>query len=133
MRRYLINKELLKTIKINKKSLRKINNELGFEVRNLLYKNFSISEEHLKKLESFFNKKFRLKKIYLDYGKNLGGNTFSQPIKKIKKNKDLAEFIGIMLGDGNIWKNRIRIAFDKRNETYIKHVSKLFENINKKF
>ncbi len=34
-----------------------------------------------------------------------------------------------MLGDGNLWNNRVRIAFDKRNIRYINYVSNLFEEI----
>ncbi|MBU2104536.1 MAG: hypothetical protein KKF67_02050, partial [Nanoarchaeota archaeon] len=60
---------------------------------------------------------------------NLGRDIFTKPIKRIRKNKKLAEFMGIMLGDGNLWKNRIRIAFDKRNVKYINYVFNLFEEI----
>ena len=129
MKRYTINKELIKAIKSNKNSLRKLNKELGFEIRNLSYKNKSISETHMRQLELVLNKKFKLKEIYINYGSNFKKKVFTQTIKRIKHSKNLAEFIGIMLGDGNIWRNRVRIAFDKRNEDYIKYVAKLFENL----
>ena len=102
---------------------------MGFEIRNIIYKNLTINSQQLEKLEDLFNKKFNLKPIYLSYGKNLGKKVFTKSIKKVKRNSQLAELIGIMLGDGNIWKNRIKIAFDKRNIIYINHVAKLFKKI----
>lgn len=118
-----------KVIRNSKYSMRKISKLLGFEVKNIIYRNKTIREEHLQKISSLLNKKFNLKEIYLDYGKNLGKNAFTQPIKKVKKNSDVAEFIGIMLGDGNIWKNQIKIFFDKRNQKYISYVYHLSKKI----
>ncbi len=46
-----------------------------------------------------------------------------------KKRDDLAEFIGIMLGDGNMNSNAVTISFDKRNKFYIKYVSMLCNRI----
>jgi len=129
MKRYLITKQLISTIEKNKRSLREINNYVGFEIRNILYKNSTINEEHLRRLEDYFKRKFRLRRIYIDYGKNLPNSAITKPVKNIFKSKDMAEFIGIMLGDGNIWENRIRIAFDKRNTPYINYVFNLFKKI----
>jgi len=129
MKRYLITKRLKNHIKNHPYTIREMNNLLGFEIRNILNKNLTIRKDHLQKISSLLQSNFRLKEIYIDYGKNLGENIFTEFIKKIKKSKKVAEFIGIMLGDGNIWKNRIRIAFDKRNTQYINHVSNLFEEI----
>ena len=130
MKRYLINSSIKGTVINSNESLRDLNKKMGFEVRNILYKNSSINEGHLKKLGGYFNKKFNLKRVYLDYGKNLGKSVVTKPIKSINVKGDLAEFIGIMLGDGNIWNNRIRIAFDKRNIFYIDHVYNLFKKIS---
>jgi len=80
-------------------------------------------------LESYFNRKFRLKRIYIEYGKNLGKFAITKPIKSININRDLAEFIGIMLSDGNIWNTRIRIAFDKRNIKYVNYIFNLFKKL----
>ncbi|MFW6226025.1 MAG: LAGLIDADG family homing endonuclease [bacterium] len=56
-------------------------------------------------------------------------------------NKKLAEFIGIMLGDGNLGiynsevdgkiktQNRIRISLDSRNNNYLKHVYYLMKEV----
>jgi len=46
-----------------------------------------------------------LKEIKFDYAKNLGIYSHSEPVKPIRKNKQIAEFIGIILGDGNVCKN----------------------------
>ncbi|MFA4952934.1 MAG: LAGLIDADG family homing endonuclease [Candidatus Pacearchaeota archaeon] len=129
MRRYIINKRLVDALNEHKESLRNLNKELEFESRNIIYKNKTIHHDHLQKIENLFNKKFNLKIIYLDYGKNLGSKAFTKPIKKIRQDEKLAEFIGIMLGDGNIWNNRIRIAFDKRNKYYMDYVANLFLDI----
>tara|TARA_Y100000034_G_scaffold17309_1_gene18890 strand:+ start:545 stop:1414 length:870 start_codon:yes stop_codon:yes gene_type:complete len=129
MKRYLINNSLISTIKKSRHSLRDINKKLDFEIRNALYKNKTLSYEQLEKLEALFNKKFRLKIIYINYGRNLGKKVFTKPIQQPNKTIKLAEFIGIMLGDGNLWKNRIKIAFDKRNKEYLNYVSSLFFNI----
>lgn len=129
MRRYIVSQKLKKEIKNRDDSLRDLNKKLGFEIRNIIYKNLTINSQQLEKLEDLFNKKFNLKPIYLNYGKNLGKKVFTKPIKNVKRNSQLAELIGIMLGDGNIWKNRIKIAFDKRNTIYINYVAKLFKEI----
>lgn len=129
MKRYLITSKLRNYIKKSQYSIRELNNLLGFEIRNILNKNTTIRGDHLQRLEFLFNTRFKLKEIYLDYGKNLGKNAFTRPINKIHRSNDLAEFIGIMLGDGNIWENRVRIAFDKRNTNYILYVEELFKKI----
>ena len=109
--------------------MRKMSQVLGFEIKNIYFKNVSINEEHLQKLNSLLNVNLNLKEIKFDFTKNLGINAFTQPIKKVKENGDLAELIGILLGDGNIWHNCITIAFDKRNKKYMNYVKKLFDDI----
>ena len=102
---------------------------LGFEVKNIYFKNISIREDHFQKLKSLLKINLNPKEIEFDFIKNLGTNAFTQPIKKINKIKDLAELIGIMLGDGNMWRTHIKIAFDKRNKTYMDYVEKLFNKV----
>ena len=102
---------------------------LGFEVKNIYFKNISIREDHFQKLKSLLKINLNPKEIEFDFIKNLGTNAFTQPIKKINKSKDLAELIGIMLGDGNMWRTHIKIAFDKRNKTYMDYVEKLFNKV----
>ncbi|MBU0929683.1 MAG: hypothetical protein KJ623_01270 [Nanoarchaeota archaeon] len=134
MKRYLINNELKRSIRKSGYSLRQIRQKLGFEVKNIYYRNLSINENHLKKLEEMLNLKIKLKEIKFDYVKNLGKYAYSEPVKPIRKNKELAEFIGIILGDGSVYKNTLNITFDKRNTNYIEYVNNLFkETFNLKF
>jgi hypothetical protein len=129
MRRYIITKELKEAIKKDKHTIRELTNLLGFDLKCILNKNISISENHWIKLKSFLNLNLDLKKVYFDYGNNLGEGYITISIKKVKITPDLAELIGIMLGDGNIHKNTSKIAFDKRNKKYLKYVEKLFYKI----
>lgn len=129
MKRYLITNSLKKSIRSNNHSMREISRTLGFEVKNIINKNFSVREDHLIKLSKFLHKKFKLKEVYINYEKNFGMKAFTKPIKKVNKNGNLAELIGIMLGDGNMWRTHVKIAFDKRNEKYIDYVEKLFDRV----
>lgn len=105
---------------------------MGFRVKNISNKNVnrSVNEIHLKKLKTFLKLSIELKEIKIDHTKNLGKYAFSEPINKIKKNKQLAEAIGIILGDGNIFENALKIAFDKRNKHYFEYVKSLFESLS---
>lgn len=129
MRRFLITNQLKKAIKERKDSLSKISNLLDFEIRNILYKNKTINENHLKKLNEFLDFNQQLQEIEMNYEKNLGILSSSPNPKLVKRDEDLAEFIGIMLGDGCMWKNQLTISLDKRNTTYINYVKNLFKRI----
>lgn len=129
MKRYLITNKLKKAIRNHVYSMRKMSNLLGFEVKNIYFKNISIREDHFQKLTSLIGISLNPKEIEFDFVKNLGTNAFTQPIKKIKKSEDLAELIGIMLGDGNMWHTHIKIAFDKRDKRYMDYVEKLFNKV----
>lgn len=123
--RYKITDELRKAIQDHPYSMRKLSQVLGFRVRNIHCVNISIREDHLHKLSQFLNKSFNLEEIEFNFAKNLGIYSFTQSIRPFEKSTKLAEFFGIMLGDGNIHKNAIDISFDKRNEHYINHVKQL--------
>lgn len=129
MKRYKINKELKKAVRSKNCSLNNFSEILGFEIKNICYKNISINEESLNKLNKTLNTNIKLKEIKFNQIQNLGKYAYTQPIKPISQGEKLAEFIGVMLGDGNIYKNSIRIAFDKRNTAYIYHIENLFENL----
>lgn len=129
MKRYRITNSFKKAIWSNKISMREMSKLLGFEVKNIVNKNYSIREDHFKKLLLFLNIKVSLKEVFLDYGKNLGEKALTQKISLFRKSGNLAEIVGIMLGDGNLWKNQIKISFDKRNEKYIEYVKSLFKNV----
>jgi hypothetical protein len=60
MKRFRITNELKDSIKSSNQSLRELNKILSFEVRNILNKNKSVNEIHLKKIEKVLNKKFNL-------------------------------------------------------------------------
>lgn len=129
MKRYLITKELKQAIRKNKYSMREMSKILGFEVKNIYCKNISIREDHFQKLNSLLRINYDKKEVVFDFTKNLGHYAFTNPIKKVNKSEDLAELIGILLGDGNMWNTSIRIAFDKRNKRYIDYVEKLFNDV----
>jgi len=51
--------------------------------------------------------------------------------EKISKDfsKELAEFIGVMLGDGGIYQNQITIVIDSRDSLLKDHIKNLFRNL----
>ena len=122
VKRYKITDELREIIRNHPLSMRKMSGLLGFQVKNIYLKNISIREDHLHKLNSLLNINQNLEEIKFDFTKNLGTGAFTHPIKNVEETDDLAELIGIMLGDGNIWHNHIKIAFDKRNKEYLNYV-----------
>ena len=129
IKRYKITEELKEAIRNHNYSMRKMGRILGFELKNVYNKNISINEEHLKKLSSLLNLNLQLEEIKFDFTKNLGTGAFTKQIKSIEKCKKSAEFIGIMLGDGNLYRNRIKISLDKRNRHYINYVKNLFNDL----
>lgn len=101
-----------------------------------------ITEEVYKKLCELAQRNFDnfiLGKLEDDWGRSKGGKNSTRRIKKIdlKKSKELAEFMGIVLGDGNLWIKEggyyyIRISGEYPAEKeYIEHISKLFEKLFK--
>lgn len=134
MKRYKINQDLINKIRNSDLSLNEITRLGKFQVKNIVSRNISINENHLDNLSKIlnFNKEnLKLKEIKFDYAKNLGIYSTNEPIKFKGKSKEFAEFIGIMLGDGNIWNNTIRVIQDKREKEYIEFVSSLFYHIFK--
>lgn len=100
-----------------------------------------ISEEDFNKLNSMSKvdyRKFIKEKIPNNWGQIKAGKLSGKKPKIItkKKTEEMAELIGIMLGDGNIWVKEpgfytIRIAGDKRRDKeYLEgHVSQLFKKL----
>lgn len=129
-KRYKITKEFRKAIKNSSLSINDLSKKLDFEVKNIASRNSTIREDHLTKLNSLLNLNIRLKRFKQDYAKNLGRYAHSSyPIRKIFMGEDMAEFCGIMLGDGNLNHRGIKIAFDKRNADYMDYVNKLFKKL----
>ena len=134
MKRFIINNSLKNEIVNSTYSIRKLSNLLGFEVKNITNKNNTISEAHLIKLESILKREFNLEEINLNYQKNLGKYAKSENYRLPnlpEKSEFLAELIGIMLGDGNLYKNRIRICCDKRDKEYIRYLKKIVKDLFK--
>jgi len=132
MNRYKITQELRNAILNSEFSLNKINELCSFQVKNIVNKNISINENHLcilNKILKLNKEDLNLKQIKFDYAKNLGDYSANEPIKFKGKSEEFAEFIGLMLGDGNIYKNIITVTLDKREKEYIKFVNSLFYKI----
>ncbi|MCD4759994.1 hypothetical protein K8R33_03835, partial [archaeon] len=102
MKRYKITNELKDTIKNCKYCLDDLSKLVNFDVKNVCYKNKSISKTHLNSLKNILNlKKISLEKIEIYNTKNLGIHAIPKRINKpTSKSIKLAEFVGIMLGDG---------------------------------
>lgn len=129
MKRYKITDSFRKEIKKSKSHLKGLKLKKGIDLKNILNKNKSIGGDDLENLEIMLNKKFPLKEIKINPSGNLGKYSNTKPIRRFRKSSDLAEFIGIMLGDGNLWENRVKIAFNKNDLRYIGYVRNLFEKI----
>lgn len=80
-------------------SLRDIREEIDIDFRNCLYKGHSLSERSFQKLRSFYDGSIKYEEIKHTNGKE------SPDIVELTKSSDLADFIGIMLGDGHLRKN----------------------------
>jgi len=50
-------------------------------------------------------------------------------IKEVFIGEDMAELIGIMLGDGNMYENQIKIFLDNREKAYAEHVKNLVKDL----
>ena len=130
MQRYLISDELKEAIKDSPYSLCSLTKTLGFNVKNIFYYNKSINQEHLQKLSTFLElQDLSLETYEQDYARNLCILEHTLPIKPVKKCIMLAEFIGMMLGDGNIYENGVRISCDSRWPEYIAYIEQLMYHL----
>ncbi len=104
--------------KLSKTSLRQ-------NLKNLIYKNKSISGiqlEALLKISKTSAKSLKIRPSKLTSIKNLGASYKPVHIKFKGKSNDFAEFVGIMLGDGNIYRNTIRITISNEEQDFKKHI-----------
>ena|SRR3989344_3984723 len=128
--RFIIPIELRKALKENQIKLSR-DDHFKSRIKGLIYKNKSISKKDLDKLMdmNIFNKNYRFEVYNFNFLDNLGiAKTkviFNEDYKK------LAEFIGIMLGDGNICRNNLRITIHKMEIQYKHHIKKLFSELFK--
>lgn len=133
--RYRITNELRTILKERKRELLTYNKRLKWPIKNIIYNNISVSGELLNEICSILQVgiiNLDLKEINFYKERNFGIH-FSRPteVKFIGINENFAEFIGIMLGDGNIYKNSVRIMMDKREIHYKKYIKKLFYQLFK--
>jgi len=132
--RYKITNKLKELIKENKKELLRWNKKLKWPIKNVLYNTISISDDLLNEICDILkiNKKIlNLKKIEFHKEKNFGDYSNPINVKFNGVNEDFAEFIGIMLGDGNIYRNSVRIMMDKRETDYKNYIKTLFYRLFK--
>ncbi len=126
MKRFLINEDFKKSLRGSGFSFNVLSSKVGFDVKNVYYKNLSIREDHLFKLKPYIHFESKMKDFEFDPTPNLGDFSSSLLVGQVSQTPDLAEFIGIMFGDGNIYRNQLRISLDKRQVIYIKYVGDLF-------
>lgn len=127
--RYRISNELRGIIKRKKRELLDYDKKLKWPIKNVIYNNISISDDLLNEICNILKINvinLGLKKINFHKEKNFGTYTSTIEVKFNGVNQNFAEFIGIMLGDGNIYKNSIRIMMDKREIYYKKYIKDLF-------
>jgi len=129
MNRYKISNELKEVIRKNPYGTNGLRKLAGFEIKNFYRLNKSINENQLNKLKELLNINPVLEEYIQDYAKNLGKYSETVKTKKLIFGEELAEFCGIMLGDGYFYKRGVRIAFDKRCVGYINYVNNLFEKL----
>ena len=123
--RYLITKDFRKLILLNQEEL-SLNLSLKSNIKNLIYKNKTISLSDLNKISKILDlNDLNLKKIFLSPHKNLGKHSQSPKINFTGKNKRFAELIGIILGDGNLYNNMLRITLSKNERAYLDYVKSL--------
>lgn len=129
-----------------KQLAKKINIANGYLIGELAKEKRTLSEKIYKKLcnisQNNFNRYIK-EKINDNWGRSKGGKnsgSFRYPRLLIKKpSKELAELIGIILGDGNIWCKKegyyyVRICGDaeKDRDYLLNYVKPLFEKLFKK-
>lgn len=125
--RYVINEKVKSVIRNNYNELARSN--LKSKLKNFIYKNKSISAKDIANIVRILDLKgseLGLKEINLDYAKNFG--LYSQKARPVfsGKSKEFAEFIGIMLGDGNIFRNSVRIIINRNEKRFGDYITDLF-------
>ncbi|MBI2656621.1 hypothetical protein HYX03_02695 [Candidatus Woesearchaeota archaeon] len=132
--RYKITHELKTILKQRKRELLNSDKRLKWPIKNVIYNNVSISDDLLNeicnKLQININN-LDMKKIDFHKEKNFGTHLNPIEVKFTGVNENFAEFIGIMLGDGNIYKNSVRIMMDKREIPYREYIKNLGHHLFK--
>jgi intein/homing endonuclease len=76
----------------------KISEEIGARIDSYLYNNYRMSKESFERLEELYNEKIK----HEIEEPNSGENYRKYEITNLKKNTELAELFGIILGDGHL-------------------------------
>tara|TARA_Y100000310_G_C20659830_1_gene804099 strand:- start:31 stop:873 length:843 start_codon:yes stop_codon:yes gene_type:complete len=128
--RYRIHSSIRQLLKRHSKTL--LATSIGPNLKNLIYKNKSISEHQLETLLSAINvskQTLSLQEKHFHPEVNFGKSYAPAKLVFKGRGKEFAEFIGIMLGDGNIYRNSVRITLSSEEVTYRKYVVCLFEKL----
>ncbi len=125
--RFVLNKEVKDIIRSNYRELKDSN--LDGRLKNFLYKNRSIDYRDIETLVRILDlnrSKLNLKKINLNLERNFGPFCKTATPTFSGKSEEFAEFIGIILGDGNIYKNSTRIIISKEEIEFSEYIMNLF-------
>lgn len=99
-------------------SLVKINNEIGTQIQRQLYQGYGMNIESFAKLQQLVG--YLIPTI---------PNPFRVEQVVLKKDENLAEMIGIILGDGSIARKVVLISIHSKATEYIKKVSSLVKTV----
>jgi len=128
--RYKINFSIRQLLRQHYKKL--LNSSIKNNLKNLIYKSKSISESQLDlvvKISKTSRKLLKVKEADFHQEKNFGKHLKCSKIQFKGRVPDFAEFIGIMLGDGNIYRDAIRITINSEEQEFKKHIEKLFKRL----
>lgn len=78
-------------------TINEISDRVGSDFKNYLYKSFNMSKETFDELQNLSNSE-----INHEFVDHRNGVSYDKRILNLQKSKDLAEFFGMMLGDGHI-------------------------------
>src|SRR3989344_6006977 len=144
--RVKLNKRFQKKIFYNmkgKKTWSQLSEDLGIKtyiIKDCALSGNTIQKNLYDKIRTKETDKFVIDILDDNWGRKKGGENSIGSVNLIKfpkKNERLAEFFGIMLGDGNIYVQKktgnyqIRIAFNGDERSYIDYVNELFYNLFK--
>lgn len=127
MKRYLITPHIRSEIKNNSLKLLHVP-EIRTRLKHLVYKNKSIRKSDLDILYKQINlREKKLTEVNFHPEKNFGYNISN--VKFLGAGKEFAEFTGILLGDGNLINNTVRIILDEREFCYKEYAKNLFKRL----
>lgn len=99
-------------------SLLKIRKEIGTQIERQIYKGYGMNWKSFSKLQ-----------LLVGYEIPTIPNPFKDDKKNLKKNDELAELIGIILGDGGITDRSVVISIHSDAEDYIQRITSLVQKV----